>query len=98
MELNTWTKELSWRITIWKNVLPLGVLTGSRAFNCATEKSDWDIVILQSNLPNYTAAEDYQCTNFNHDELVGPIDGGKPGYDLSEFSEFEDESFIEYDQ
>ena len=27
------------------NMLTLGVLTGSRAFNCSSEDSDWDIVI-----------------------------------------------------
>ena len=79
-------------------VLPLGVLTGSRAFNCATEKSDWDIVILESNLPNYTNSVEYRVTDF----INGPYDAsdtytGKPGFNLSDYSEFEDEPFIEYD-
>lgn len=35
------------------NMLTLGVLTGSRAFNCAHEDSDWDIVVTDYMLPNY---------------------------------------------
>ena len=35
------------------NMLTLGVLTGSRAFNCAHEESDWDIVITADKLLNY---------------------------------------------
>ena len=46
-------------------VLPLGVLTGSRAFNCATKESDWDIVLIESNVPNYTDSVNWHCTNFN---------------------------------
>ncbi len=34
-------------------MLTLGVLTGSRAFNCASEDSDWDIVITMNKLLNY---------------------------------------------
>lgn len=56
-----------------ENVLPLGVLTGSRAFKCATEKSDWDIVILQSKIPKYKEADDYQSYNFNPEESVSEI-------------------------
>ena len=63
-------------------VLPLGVLTGSRAFNCATDKSDWDIVILKPDLPNYTDASNYICT----DDMS----------EHTEFDD--DEGFIEYDQ
>ena len=33
------------------SLLESGVLTGSRAFNCSTAISDWDIVILRSNQP-----------------------------------------------
>ncbi len=36
-----------------ENMLTLGVLTGSRAFNCASEDSDWDIVITMNKLLNY---------------------------------------------
>ena len=82
-------------------VLPLGILTGSRAFNCATDKSDWDIVILKPDLPNYMDAGDYTCTDFNKDVWVcNPRDErSKPGFDLSEHTEFDDdEGFIEYDQ
>lgn len=35
------------------NMLTLGVLTGSRAFNCSHENSDWDIVITADKLINY---------------------------------------------
>ena len=82
-------------------VLPLGVLTGSRAFNCATEKSDWDIVILKSNLPDYRLTPDYTSTDFTKDYwILNPNnEQSKPGFDLSEYTEFDDdEGFIEYDQ
>ena len=82
-------------------VLPLGILTGSRAFNCATDKSDWDIVILKSKLPPYRLSWNYHCTDFNKDPCTGDQKGRKtkPGFDLSEYSEFDDEDgFIEYDQ
>ena len=80
-----------------EQILPLGVLTGSRAFNCATESSDWEIVIHKSLLPDYTAAWNYQSTNFLKDDYDYQ-DGYKPGYNLDEYPEFEDEPFIEYDQ
>lgn len=35
------------------NMLTLGILTGSRAFNCSHEDSDWDIVITLDKLLNY---------------------------------------------
>ena len=82
-------------------VLPLGVLTGSRAFNCATKTSDWDIVILESNLPDYRLTPDYTSTDFTKDHWVlNPNnEQSKPGFDLSEYTEFDDdEGFIEYDQ
>lgn len=82
-------------------VLPLGVLTGSRAFNCSRIQSDWDIVILESNVPDYRLAANYNCTDFNRDCWVSnPYDERyKPGFNLEEFSEFDDEDgFIEYDQ
>ena len=47
-----------------ENVLKLGVLTGSRAFNCPTAESDWDIVIIESNVPKYKDVIDYTCTDF----------------------------------
>ena len=82
-------------------VLPLGVLTGSRAFNCDTDKSDWDIVILKPDVPEYRDFTNYTCTDFKKDPLVcNPRDErSKPGFDLSEHTEFDDdEGFIEYDQ
>ena len=81
-----------------EQVLPLGVLTGSRAFNCATESSDWDIVIHESLLPDWTAADDYQSTDFRKDAYDDNPNGGSYGFNLSEYPEFEDEPFIEYDQ
>ena len=53
-----------------EQVLPLGVLTGSRAFNCATESSDWDIVIHKSSLPDWKAADDYQNFEFCNGEDI----------------------------
>ena len=82
-------------------VLPLGILTGSRAFNCSTDQSDWDIVILRSNLPKYQEANEFTCTDFNkYSWILNPNDKqAKPGFDVSEYSEFDDdEGFIEYDQ
>ena len=35
------------------NMLTLGVLTGSQAFNCSHEDSDWDIVITADKLLDY---------------------------------------------
>lgn len=81
-----------------KSVLPLGVLTGSRAFNCFTKESDWDIVILESNVPDYTHL-DHHCTDFtSSDDWEDSYDERKPGYRLTEFEEFDDEPFVEYDQ
>ena len=81
-----------------EQVLPFGVLTGSRAFNCATEASDFDIVIYESMLPDWTAADDYQSTDFREDEYDDNPNGGRPGFNLRKYPEFEDEPFIEYDQ
>ena len=53
-----------------EQVLPLGVLTGSRAFNCATESSDYDIVIHESSLPDWKAADDYQNFQFYNGENI----------------------------
>ena len=81
-------------------VLPLGILTGSRAFNCATDISDWDIVILKSSLPVLKDFVDYTCTDFTRDDLIlNPRDETKIGFNVSEHPEFDDEEgFIEYDQ
>ena len=43
------------------NMLTLGVLTGSRAFNCNHKDSDWDIVITLDKLVNYN-----QVPTVNH--------------------------------
>ena len=48
-----------------ENVLTLGVLTGSRAFNCSTTESDWDIAIIESNVPHYKNSTYYRETIFN---------------------------------
>lgn len=72
------------------NMLNKGVLTGSRAFNCNTNKSDYDIVITKSNLPKYTEADDYQCYDFNPEDSI------------TEIPELEDEAnsdgCLDYDQ
>lgn len=58
------------------SMLTLGVLTGSRAFNCSHEDSDWDIVITLDKLLNYN-----QIPN-----LINLIDFSKtwdqPQYDI----------------
>lgn len=36
-----------------ENMLSIGVLTGSRAFNVASSDSDWDIVVTRSMLPYF---------------------------------------------
>ena len=83
-----------------EQVLPLGVLTGSRAFNCSTKDSDWDIVIVQSNLPNFQFAGDYTFTDFlSMDDLASFIPNShiKSGFDLSEHPDL-GEDFVEYDK
>ena len=83
------------------DVLPLGVLTGSRAFNCFTDESDWDIVILESDLPDYKETVDYTCTDFVNGPFTDCYYWNKPkfGHDVSAYAEFDDEDgFIEYDQ
>ena len=66
------------------NMLTLGVLTGSRAFNCSHENSNWDIVITLDKLlnidfsvpwdhPQYDA-NGLECINELYDESIwGPI-------------------------
>ena len=56
-----------------ENVLKLGVLTGSRAFNCSTTESDWDIVITESNVPYYKCSLEYRETIFQVDNLLSYI-------------------------
>ena len=80
-------------------VLPLGVLTGSRAFNCSTPESDWDIVITESNLPYYKDSTYYRETIFQVDNLLSYIPEGfsKPVFDLEEQPDL-GEDYLEYDQ
>lgn len=83
-----------------EQVLPLGVLTGSRAFNCYTEESDYDIVLINSNVPNYEYSVDYTRTDFlAMDDLACFIPNThiKSGYALSEYPDL-GEDFVEYDK
>jgi hypothetical protein len=49
-----------------ENMLTLGVLTGSRAFNCASEDSDWDIVITYKHIFNTHLIPSYKtCIDFS---------------------------------
>lgn len=83
-----------------EQVLPLGVLTGSRAFNCYTEESDYDIVITNSNVPELKFLIDYTCTDFLAIEDLAcfiPNTQIKPGYDLSEYPDL-GQDFVEYDK
>ena len=47
------------------SMLTLGVLTGSRAFNCSHEDSDWDIVITLDKLVNYFQMPVTHLIDFN---------------------------------
>ena len=82
-----------------ENVLKLGVLTGSRAFNCSTPESDWDIAIIESNVPYYKLSLEYRETNFQMNELLSYIPEGfsKPVFDLEEHQDLGEE-YLEYDQ
>ena len=73
-----------------KKLLEVGTLTGSRAFNCSTSESDWDIVILYKDLP--TDLSQYPIiTHIDFDSLPD----GKY-YDTSECDALEND--IEYDR
>lgn len=80
-------------------VLTLGVLTGSRAFNCSTIESDWDIVLTESNLPPYKDSLEYRETIFQMDNILDHIPRGfsKPVFDLQEQPDL-GEDYLEYDQ
>ena len=80
-------------------VLPLGVLTGSRAFNCSTPESDWDIAIIESNVPYYKCSLEYRETIFNIENTLVhiPKGFGKPVFDLEEHPDL-GEDYLEYDQ
>lgn len=47
------------------SMLTLGVLIGSRAFNCSHEDSDWDIVITLDKLVNYFQMSVNHLIDFN---------------------------------
>ena len=80
-------------------ILPLGILTGSRAFNCSTEESDWDIVITESNVPYYKNSTYYRETIFNINNVADYIPEGftKHVFDLEEHPDTGEE-YLEYDQ
>ncbi len=84
-------------MTQLEQLLQVGVLTGSRAFNCSTTESDWDIVVLESDCDLLMWGDIINDTQFdNWDHAV--TNDGKAYYDLSEYPEFEDEPRIEYDK
>ena len=77
-------------MTQLEQLLQVGVLTGSRAFNCSTTESDWDIVVLESDCARFMDGDIINSTDFNSwDDAI--TDYGKACYDLSEHPEFEDE-------
>ena len=82
-------------------MLKLGTLTGSRVFNCATEKSDWDIVITESMLPNlhHSLVHMYSDILFNNYTLSEPIyPNSKPGHSIdTDLIPDLGEDFVEYD-
>ena len=82
-----------------ENVLKLRVLTGSRAFNCSTTESDWDIAIIESNVPYYRDSLDYRETIFQMEGLLDYIPKGfsKSVFDLEEHPDL-GEDYLEYDQ
>ena len=59
------------------SMLTLGVLTGSRAFNCSHEDSDWDIVITADKLVNYLQMSVIHLIDFSKmwDEPQYDVDG-----------------------
>ena len=80
-----------------QQLLEVGTLTGSRAFHCATSESDWDIVILDADCELLMNGDIINDTRFNEwDDAV--LDNGKAYYDLSKYTEFENEPHLEYDQ
>lgn len=84
-------------MTQLEQLLQVGVLTGSRAFNCSTPESDWDIVILECDCARFmdgNIINDTQLDNWEH--II--TDDGKAYWDLYEYPEFEDEPRLEYDE
>lgn len=80
-----------------QQLLEVGTLTGSRAFHCATTKSDWDIVILESDCNRLWNGDIINDTNFKTWEGA-TLNNGKAYFNLSEHPEFEEETHLEYDQ
>ena len=85
-----------------ETMLELGTLTGSRAFNCATNESDWDIVITESMLPDlsHSLVHMYSDTNFEYDPFSEPqCSDRKPGHRVDTyFMPDLGEDFVEYDK
>jgi len=89
-----------------KELLSVGVLTGSRAFNCSTDESDYDIVILRSDCDRLMNGDIINSTDFTGSDYSFTYDydpeSGRDysimGFDLSDHEEFADETFIEYDK
>lgn len=80
-----------------KALLEVGVLTGSRAFSCSTINSDWDIVILESDIDKLCNGDIINDTKFNSwDDIT--TDDGTAYWNLSDYPEFEDNPKLEYDQ
>ena len=84
-------------MTQLEQLLQVGVLTGSRAFNCSTIESDWDIVVLESDCKRLMNGDIINDTQFDSWDHAVTYDG-KPYYNLSEYPEFADEPRIEYDK
>ena len=80
-----------------RQLLEVGTLTGSRAFNCATSESDWDIVILEADCNRLWNGDIINDTNFKTWEGA-TLNNGIAYFDLSEHPEFEEETHLEYDQ
>lgn len=86
-------------MTQLEHFLSVGVLTGSRAFNCETSASDWDIVVLESDYHKYRKGTILNYTSFKEPKVHIAHNGQSYyGFDLSEINEFENKSFLEYDK
>jgi hypothetical protein len=84
-------------MTQLEQLLQVGVLTGSRAFNCSTAESDWDIVILESDCARLMNGDIINDTQFDKwDHII--TDDGKAYWDLYGYPEFEDVPRLEYDE
>ena len=60
-----------------EDILKVGQLTGSRAFNCAHKDSDWDIIITEKDLPNYLEQHPsyYVCADWENRDGSDDADG-----------------------